>query len=199
MRRVPLANRFFNQFLFNLNHMMVYLECNFVVGASGAVGTTKGSGIASIVKLATAGTYQVNFQDPYYRYLGGSSGFVSPVSGTPVAAGSFVTGTTYIIISPGTTNFQAVGLATGIVPQPGVAFTATGPGSGTGSVETAAASGIMSVEIIGDPNTTINNSSSPYMIVQCLNSSGAPTNPAAGSVMGFEFFLRNSNVKGKGE
>lgn len=178
---------------------MVYLEANAVIGASGAVGTTKGSGIASIVKLATAGTYQINFQDPYYRYLGGNSGFVSPVSGTPVTAGSFVSGTTYIIVSVGNTNWQAAGLAVGIIPQVGVAFTASAAGSGTGVAETASSSGIMSVEVVGDPNTTINNSSNPYMIIQCLNSSGAATNPASGSVIGFQFFLRNSNVKGKGE
>lgn len=194
-----MANRMFNQFLFHLNHTMVFLEGNFVVGSSGAVGTTKGSGIKSFVRLA-AGQYQVNFQDAYYRYLGGSSGFVSPVSGTPVASGSLTPGVTYIIVTVGTTDWHAAGLAASVTPAVGVAFSATSSASGSGFAETSAtaASGIYSVEVVGDPNLTINNSSNPYMIVQCM-SAGAATDPAAGSVMGFSFFLRNSNVKGKGE
>ncbi|MDW5443222.1 pilus assembly protein [Polaromonas sp. SM01] len=46
-----------------------------------------------------------------------------------VNAGSFVTGTTYTITTVGTTNFTSIGAASNTV---GVAFTATGAGSGTG-------------------------------------------------------------------
>lgn len=49
-----------------------------------------------------------------------------------VAAGSFVVGTTYTILSVGTTNFTLIGAASNAV---GVTFTATGVGVGTGTAQ----------------------------------------------------------------
>lgn len=46
-----------------------------------------------------------------------------------VAAGSFSVGTTYIILSVGTTDFTQIGASAN---EYGIAFTATGPGTGTG-------------------------------------------------------------------
>ncbi len=48
----------------------------------------------------------------------------------PVTAGSFVVGTSYSIVTVGTTNFTLIGAASNTV---GVVFTATGVGSGTGT------------------------------------------------------------------
>ena len=50
--------------------------------------------------------------------------------GTTVAAGSFVVGKTYTILTVGTTDFTAIGATANTV---GVAFIATGVGSGTGT------------------------------------------------------------------
>jgi hypothetical protein len=55
----------------------------------------------------------------------------------PVAAGAFVIGNTYTIISVGTTNFTAIGAASNTV---GLTFVATGVGSGTGTAFLAAVS-----------------------------------------------------------
>jgi hypothetical protein len=52
------------------------------------------------------------------------------VSGAVVTSGSFVVGTTYKIVSVGTTDFTAIGAGSSIV---GVTFVATGVGSGTGT------------------------------------------------------------------
>lgn len=49
---------------------------------------------------------------------------------TPVAAGAFVSGKLYLITAVGTTDFTAIGAASN---SPGVRFTATGAGSGTGT------------------------------------------------------------------
>ena len=68
-----------------------------------------------------------------------------PIREPAVAAGSFVTGTVYRILTVGTTNFTAIGASANTV---GVVFTATGAGSGTG---TATASGI--VKYYGTDNT----------------------------------------------
>ena len=47
-------------------------------------------------------------------------------------AGQFVVGQTYTIASIGNTNWHAIGLPSDVYPLPGVVFTATGVGSGTG-------------------------------------------------------------------
>ena len=49
---------------------------------------------------------------------------------TTKTAGSFVTGTSYTIVSAGTTNFTLIGAANSTV---GTVFTATGVGTGTGT------------------------------------------------------------------
>lgn len=102
-----MANRAFQKTLASLNVNLTFLEGNFVVGATGAVGTTKGSGIASFVRLA-AGTYQVNLQDQYNRYLGGFGGIVeSPY--TPVALSTGLSsGSVYMITTVGTAPKGAV-------------------------------------------------------------------------------------------
>jgi len=50
--------------------------------------------------------------------------------GSTVASGSFVTGTEYKIITPGDTDFTAIGAANS---NADTVFTATGPGTGTGT------------------------------------------------------------------
>ena len=62
-------------------------------------------------------------------YVQNCSSIASGVRET-VTAGSFVTGYTYSILSVGTTDFTLIGAASNTV---GVQFTATGPGTGTGT------------------------------------------------------------------
>lgn len=200
-----MANRYFNsQFLYNFQTMMVFLECNFLVGSSGAVSSTKGSGISSITHVGT-GTYKIQFDDMYSRYLGGQFGFQAGVTGSSVPAASIVSGTTYIITSVGTTDFSAIGLPSGVTAAVGVAFTATGAGTGTGTVKAVGTSGITTCEVIGDPSLTLSNPTDPYILVQTLGPTDAthtaliPTDPTSGCTMDFIFFLRNSKNKGKGE
>ena len=197
-----MANRRFYQFTFSLNPALTYLEGSFVVGSAGAVGTTKGSGFQSVEHLAT-GVYRINLADEYNRYLHGNAAFVAPVTGSPVSAGSLVTGTLYVIASLGTSDFTKVGIPVGLTPNVGMSFVATGTTTGTGSAIAVATSGISAVEVVGDPNVSIDQpvkgTSFPYIIMQCFNFSGALADPAAGSVCGFDMMLRNSSVKGKGE
>lgn len=58
------------------------------------------------------------------------------LSGVTVAAGNFVTGTTYTIVTLGSTNFTLIGASSNTV---GVTFTATGAGTGTGTASESAA------------------------------------------------------------
>lgn len=162
-----------------------------------------------------SGLIVVVFQDNYNRYLFGTSGFVSPLSGTniSISTGSSLTvGNAYTIVSLGTTTaaqWNAVGLPLGLVPAVGVSFIATATsGSGTGIVQVSTQSGILGVEVLGDPNTTITSqaatvmgvTSGAYMVMQCVSSSSSgPVAPAVGSVVGLSFFMSNSVIKVQGQ
>lgn len=131
----------------------------------------------------------VKFQDNFNYYLHGTSGFISPQSGSNISiSGSSVMtiGKAYVITSVGTStqaNWNAVGLPLGVIPAVGEAFiaTVTGGGTGTGVVQASSVSGISHLEVVGDPNQTfganyngaaiLGGSAGSYLIAQCL----APT------------------------
>ncbi len=190
--------------IYSMHVMPVLLDCNVVIGSSGAPGTLKGPAISSITRLST-GTYQVQLADNYNRYYFGAASFVSPLSGTPVSDGSFSIGSVYVITSLGTTNWASVGLPSNITPAVGAVFQATAAsGGGNGTAETSSHSGIYTVEAIGDTNTMLSLfPTTPglggLVTFQCLNASGAPTDPASGSVMALTFYLSNSSIIVQGE
>lgn len=104
--------------------------------------------------------------------------------------------------------WQSVGLTPGLVPTVGQSFIATATGGA--SISTGATviapgvSGITSVEVVGDPNQSISNSSlaangGAWILVQFLGSTSSsattlvPTAPASGSVVGLSFFFDASS------
>lgn len=224
-----MANRWSTQFFGTLEKKPFQIACNFVVDSTNGNGlgirSLKGPGIANVFMHTSAtvavgnpnplaGYIMVQFQDNYNRYLFGTAGFVSPLSGSniSISTGSSLTlGTPYVIVSLGTTTavqWNAVGMPVGIVPAVGVAFIAKATsGTGSGIVQSASVSGITSVEVIGDPNKTVTSqaatvlgfSSGAYMLLQCLNGSGAVTAPANGSVIGLSFFMSNSSITVQGQ
>jgi len=143
----------------------------------------------------------IQLKSNYRYYLGGTSGFVSPVSGSPLT--SVTQHNAYIIVSLGTASlaqWQAKGLPPGLTPAVGQSFiaTATGTIGGSAAVETPSVSGITSVEVVGDPNQSISNSNiaangGAYLLVQFL-SAGSPTAPADGSVCGMSIYMDISSV-----
>lgn len=191
-----MANRWLQQFFFSYVHYPVWIQGDMVVGTSGAVGTLKGSGIKAVTHLTT-GMYRIDLEDSFNRYLSGQAGFVSTVTGSNVTAGSFATNTTYVITAVGSTNWQAIGLKAPIAAV-GMAFVATGAGTGSGTAKVAASAGVLSVEVVGNPQLTT-NTNNPYVIIACYDAADSLADPAAGSVLGFQFWMRNSSVKGKGE
>ena len=87
-----MADRRFIQFLHSFRKKLTFLEYNFVVGGSGAVGTVKGAGVASITHSGT-GLYRITFEDAYNRFLSGGSGFVDGASvGSPVIMATTIKG-----------------------------------------------------------------------------------------------------------
>lgn len=208
-----MANRRFTQFMYSLHTMPVILDCNFLVGSTGAVtaGTVKGPGIYALTRLAV-GTYKVQFQDNYNKFFGMTSWFGSPVTGSNVAATALVPGTIYTITALGTTttaNWVTAGVPVGVTPAVGVAFLAAATSSGNGTAKAVGASGDYGIEVVGLPNTTLTvNPSVPgagYVVVQTLGPTDAthpaqiPIDPASGTTVGMSFYLSNSSNTVQGE
>lgn len=187
------------------------LACNFVVdhtnGNGLGVRSVKGAGIANVFMNTSAtplggnpnpiaGLILIQLKAGYSGYQSGSYGFDSPLSGSPVT--STTTGHAYVIVSLGTTTgaqWLAAGLPSGVAPAVGASFVAiaTGAIGGTGAVEVQSSSGIMSIELVGDPN----QSSAPsiggaWILSQCLNASSALTAPADGTVIGLNFVMNGT-------
>ena len=158
-----------------------------------------------------AGYALIQFKNSFKYYLGGFSGFVSPISGTPINVTTGVTaGLAYIIVSLGTTSlaqWQKLGVPAGLTPSVGMSFVAplTTTATGTGVIEVPSVSGITSVEVVGDPNQSIANSSiasngGAWLLVQFLAATSSstttliPTAPVNGSVCGFSSFFDLSSV-----
>lgn len=170
--------------------------------------STPGSNNGRLNPNPVVGYAMVQFKQNFNYYLGGFSGFVSPSTGS--ASNSVTNHNVYYIATLGTTTLAqwlAAGVPPGVTPAVGVAFVAiaTGAMGGTGTAIAAGNSGISSVEVIGDPNASIANSSiaansGAIVIVQFLAATSSsvttaiPTNPANNSVVGMSFLFDGSSV-----
>lgn len=200
----------------------VSIYCNFVVDSTNGNGlgirSLKSNGYVENVFMHTsatpgsnngflnpnplAGDILVQMKNNFNAYLGGSVGFVSPLSGTPLT--STTAHLLYVIVSLGTTTlaqWQAAGVPAGQVPAVGLAFVAiaTGAIGGTGAVEVpaTAGSGITNVEVQGDAHlsntTSIAQYSGVWVLSRCY-ASGVATAPANGSVCGMLLTFDRSSV-----
>ena len=143
----------------------------------------------------------IQLKGNFNRYIGGFAGIEAPI--TSPSQTSTTAGNPYVITSIGTTTlaqFQAAGLPMGMIPQVGSAFIATATGSlgGTGTLGSPQPSAVMTLQPIGDPNQTLQNSNSAanggaMLIVQFTNSSGLVT-PTDNSVVGMTIRLDGSSV-----
>jgi hypothetical protein len=215
-----------NNKLYQYEAYPVLLSCNFIVDPTNGNGlgqrSLKGSGIANVFMHTSAtpgignygqlnpnpasGIIVVQLTNNFNRYLSGWAGEVSPLSGTPLTA--VVAGNPYVIVSLGTATlaqWQAVGFPVGMVPAVGAAFVATSSATigGSASVEAPSQSGIDHIEVVGDPNQTMQNSNlylncGGQIVMQCLLSTTL-TAPAAGTVVGLNLYMSNSSVSVSGQ
>lgn len=217
-----MSNRRDIQFTFNPHNKATVLDCNFVVDSSNGNGfgirSLKDGGRIATVFMHTSATpgkakngqvnpnpasgiIVVNLQDNYNRYLGGYSGFASPVSGSPISSGLSI-GAAYIIVSLGSSTlaqFQTAGLPGNQTPAVGVSFIAAATSIAGGAlVEATLPAGIDHIEVIGDANLMNSNqanlvgaSEGMQLILACYKN-GVLTAPANGTVIGLNFYLNNS-------
>lgn len=170
-----------------------------------------------------AGYILVQLADNFMRYYGGFTQLHSPNSGSSLnvdaSDAALTAGSFYIIVTLGTStaaDWLALGVPPGVTPAVGVGFVAlvTGAGAGTGTVQLSAAagSGISHIEIVSDPQLSINPipvGGSPhvggwlyYKSLGATNSSTTTlvaTAPAAGTIIHMAFYLSQSSVKVAGE
>lgn len=222
---------------FGLNGKSIYVNvakpmvvnCNFVVDSANDNGlgirSLKSNGYVQNVFMHTsstpganngytnpnpaAGFALVQFKNNFNYFLGATSGFVSPLSGTPLT--SVTQHNAYVITSLGTATlaqWQAKGVPQGLTPAVGLSFiaTATGTIGGSAAVEAPAISGISSIEVVGNANTSIANSNiaqngGAWVLMQFLAPTDAdtttliPTAPVDESVVGFSFSFDGSSVQ----
>lgn len=137
----------------------------------------------------------------------------------PAADGAIATGFTFALTkyNSNNQNWAAVGLMPGVVPSVGAAFVATATGNSvgggsTGLVKVPGVSGIGSVEVVGDPNQSLNpipSGGSPnvggWIVVQFLAPTSSSvttalqTAPAPGSVVGMSFMVEAVSILIAGE
>ena len=200
-----MANRnFLSQRIFNQHVMQVQLDAQVSIGASGApsIQSGSGSGIKSITRQA-AGNYRIQLEDNYAKLLGIQASMQAPVSGADVAVTALTPGVIYQITSLGTTTqaqFVTAGVPSGITAAVGVVFKAAATSLGTGAAKILGASGVSSVEQIGQSVNMLNNQpfsnrSGGFVDIRCLDASQAPVDPAAGSVLSICIRLSNSSVQ----
>lgn len=212
-----MANSRYSQFFYTKHKMPVIIDANVTIGSTGAVSSYAAIGLlatSGVVRNA-AGIYQFNFMDNYTNFYQMDWDFDSPTSGSSilVASAGTVSGTTYSITIVGTTTtagWQSLGLPVGITPAVGVAFkaTATTTAAGTGAVQVplATGSGIIAMDMIGNPALTVNPTPTPagvvggYVIARCLAATNSSTttlvatDPASGSVLNIRFYMGMSSV-----
>lgn len=198
------------------------IAVSFVVAAadSGGIGITslKSNGWVERVFMHTSSTPGVvngvtnpnpasgyvflQLKQNFNVFLGLNYLFVPPTTGAAVT--TTVANTTYVINALGTTTtaqWNAVGLPYGFTPALGQSFTAIASQAigGTGSVKVQTVSGIMSAEVVGDPNASIANTNigsyqGAYLMLQLLNTSGVATAPTASTVVNLRLFYDRSSV-----
>lgn len=188
----------------------VLLDLNFVVGSSGAVGTTKGPYIKSVTRKGV-GAYEIKLSDNYNRYYGGFSGFVAPSTGSAIDPNTGTVGKAYVITTVGDTDWSTAGLSAGLTAAVGQSLIlAAAPAAGTGRVKAIASAGITSIQVVGNANLMCNPSPSNGNVgavinIQCFgntstsDSTQIPADPAAGSVLSLAVYMSNSSLLVNGE
>lgn len=192
------------------------IDASFIVDSTNGNGlgirSLKGAGVAAVYMHTSAtpaagnpnpaaGYVLVQLTKNYAAYLGGYTGFVQPVSGTPINVTTGVSaGLPYVITSVGTTTasgFQALGLPLGLTPTPGQAFiapaTTTTTGSGQIQAPAANGSGVQRLEVIGDANLTVAATGGATIVLAVMSATSSsvttpiPTAPANNTVIGMRF------------
>lgn len=219
--------------IYSMHVSPVLIDCNFIVDVTNGLGIrslkgpcvnnvfmhTSGSPTSNNGTLnpnPASGTIIVQLMDNYSRSFSNFNAVISPSSGSALKIdnSALTAGVPYIISTLGSSSaaqWHALGVPAGVVPAVGVSFIASSVGAGANSsssrvmISAAAGSNVASIEMVGDPNLSINPIPSAnqgfgaQIILQCRDYQGAIVAPAAGSVISLSFYLSNSSITIQGE
>lgn len=122
---------------------------------------------------------------------------------TGAALTSVTDGTTYQIVSVGTTTaaqWVTAGVPSGVTAAAGVSFNAiaTTALGGTGTVKAVTNSAIDSIQVVGNPtlatSSDIGRYGGAYLLLQTLSSSLTLVNPTDTTVLGIQLYFDRSSV-----
>ena len=197
----------------------VEIDLNFIVDSTNGNGlgvrSVKSNGYVKNVFMHTSapltgsgnpnpavGYAIIQLQGNFNRYIGGFGGAQAPLTSTSTT--SLTANNPYVITSLGTTTlaqWQAAGLPLGFVPAVGSAFIAAASASigGTGTVGIPAASAVLSIQVVGDPNQEIANSNSAanggmQLMVSFIGDADSLVTPSNNSVVAMTIKLDQSSV-----
>lgn len=211
-----MANRYLTQFFYTFHKMPVLLDCNFIVDSTNGNGlgirSLKGPGIANVFMNTSStpatgnpnpapGVILLELQDTYFKYFGGFSGQVSPVSTSSTSTTANAAQVITVLGTATLAQWQAVGFPIGNTPAVGAAFIPTSSAviGGSAQVASTVASGIDHIEVVGDPNQTINAPAGTNQIVLACYLNTTLTAPSNGTVINLTTYLSNSSVTFAGE
>lgn len=170
--------------------------------------TTPTSNNGALNPNPASGYALIQFNNNFNKCLGAFVSVISPLAGSDLTA--VTAGLAYVITALGTATaaqWLAAGVPAGVTPAVGVSFIAIASVTigGSAMVKVPGVSGIVSAEIVGDPNLSINNAQidpngGAYLLVQFLGATNSstttliPTAPAATSVVEMSVFFDGSSV-----
>lgn len=193
-----------------------------LVALTGAITISAASIITNVSSSSStttgplAGTIVVKLVDGYNRSLSGFSNVITGLAATNTSIDNsvLVIGTAYVISVLGNapaSKWYAIGVPIGVKPAVGVSFIASSTG-GAGNIliskvvtAQATGSGIVTIEVLGDPTLSSNPLASAnqgfgaQFILQCRGYSGALAAPVDGTVISLAFLLSNSSIIVQGE
>lgn len=204
-----MANRNFPQSkVFGFHLLPCRIRGSILIGASGAVTSFSGPGIAAVVRTGL-GVYRIQLQDNYNSFLHMSASIMANgTTGAALDPNTATPGTLYQISVVGDTNWVTAGIPSGITPAIGMVFAlAAAPAAGTGRVLLSTVGQISSIQILGNPNLGMLNIQPALQNLGGFITIGtmAPTsssvttqilaNPSSGNQVFVDILCNNSSVQ----
>ncbi len=162
---------------------------------------TPGSNDGALNPNPAAGYAIIQLKQNFNVFLGAQMSIMSPLTGGNLTA--TVANTAYVITALGTATlaqWHTAGLPAGITPAVGVAFVAIASATigGSATVKLDGLSGILCMEVVGNPvltkNSNIGANGGEYVLVKFLDAAGAVAAPAEDSVVSLSLYFDNSSV-----
>lgn len=193
------------QFLYSKVAGLTWVNCNIVVGSSGAVTSSSGALISAVtLPTGAVGQYLIRLNDNYNAVVGFEYSIKGPLNATPTAITGITPGLAYSISTLGSATaaqWVTAGVPVGVTAAVGVVFVCAATSAGTSSAAKSIDSPVINcINFCGNNSYTSAGVTSMELLIQCMGPTDAthpaliPTNPASTSVLSLGFWMRSSSV-----